>query len=165
MTLRSRSQTKKFCILTSSFLPASLQRKQVIVSGPLSLSVHLSVQNTFGVPSLWNLLLLIPEVSIPFYSNIVHLLFCAYFINIFSIFRGVELRHFFVQKCLDGVWFVCVICNSNSFHFFIFKLYIMIVPTLKMCTCLFYAYLIIIFSFLVGVELRHFFPSKVVWFV
>ena len=36
----------------------------------------------------------------------VHLLFCAYFMNIFSIFRGVELRHFYVQKCLDGVWFV-----------------------------------------------------------
>ena len=29
---------------------------------------------------------------------------------------------------------VCVICNSNSIHFFIFILYIMIVHTLKMCT-------------------------------
>ena len=29
---------------------------------------------------------------------------------------------------------VCVICNSNSFRSFIFKLCIMIVHTLKMCT-------------------------------
>ena len=29
---------------------------------------------------------------------------------------------------------VCVICNSNSFHSFIFKLSLMIVHTLKMCT-------------------------------
>ena len=32
---------------------------------------------------------------------------------------------------------VCVICNSNSFHSFIFKLYLMIVHTLKMCTSYF----------------------------
>ena len=32
---------------------------------------------------------------------------------------------------------VCVSCNSNSFHFFIFKLCQMIVHTLKMCTSYF----------------------------
>ena len=32
---------------------------------------------------------------------------------------------------------VCVICNSNSFHSFIFKLCLMIVHTLKMCTSYF----------------------------
>ena len=44
------------------------------------------------------------------------------------LLKGVELRHFFHPKCL------AVICDSNSFHFFIFKLCIMIVHTLKMCT-------------------------------
>ena len=32
---------------------------------------------------------------------------------------------------------VCVICNSNSFHSYIFKLCLMIVHTLKMCTSYF----------------------------
>ena len=32
---------------------------------------------------------------------------------------------------------VCVICNSNSFHSFIFKLCLMIVQTTKMCTSYF----------------------------
>ena len=32
---------------------------------------------------------------------------------------------------------VCVICNSNSFHSFVFKLCLMIVHTLKMCTSCF----------------------------
>ena len=61
----------------------------------------------------------------------VHLLFCARFINIFAILTDVELRHF-PSKMLRG-FLVCVICNSNSIHSFIFKLYIMIVHTLKMC--------------------------------
>ena len=55
---------------------------------------------------------------------------------------------------------ICVICNSNSFHFFIFKLGIMIVHTLKMCIshlCTFD-----IFSFLTSVELRHVFHLKYV---
>ena len=30
--------------------------------------------------------------------------------------------------------YLCVICNSNRFHSFIFKFCIMIVNTLKMCT-------------------------------
>ena len=74
--------------------------------GLLCLSVHL---NTFGVTSLCNLQF---QKFIQTLHNDgshiedVHLLFCAHCMNIFSIFRGVELRHFYVQKCLDGVWFV-----------------------------------------------------------
>ena len=42
--------------------------------------------------------------------------------NIFSVFRGVDLlTHLSVQKCFVSA--VCVVCNSNSFHFFIFKLH------------------------------------------
>ena len=63
----------------------------------------------------------------------VHLLFCAHLINIFTFFTGVELRHFFPSEMCRGC-LVCVICNSNSFHSFIFNLCIMIVHTLKMCT-------------------------------
>ena len=37
-----------------------------------------------------------------------------------------------VRKLLGCI--VCVICNSDSFNFFIFKLCLMIVHTLKMCT-------------------------------
>ena len=50
-----------------------------------------------------------------------------YFVHIFRplfIYRGVELR-----GCL-----VCVICNSKSFHSFMFKLCIIIVHSLKICT-------------------------------
>ena len=71
----------------------------------------------------------------------VHLLFCARFIFFFfSFLRGVELRHFFPSEMLRGC-LVCVICNSNSIHSFIFKLCIMIVHKLKMyvhhlfCAC------------------------------
>ena len=54
---------------------------------------------------------------------------------------------------------ICVICNSKSFHSFLFKLNIMIVHLLKMYTsilCTFHDY----FSSLMGVELRHFFHPK-----
>ena len=43
---------------------------------------------------------------------------------------------------------VCVICNSNNFHSLIFKLCIMIVHTLNMCTCYFCAHLSNTFLFL-----------------
>ena len=46
-----------------------------------------------------------------------HLLFCAHFVNIFSIFRDVE-QTFFSPKMLRWC-LVCVICNSNSFYLFI----------------------------------------------
>ena len=50
----------------------------------------------------------------------VHLLFYAHFTNIFFIF-GVLNLDFFSLEMLR--WFlVCVICNSSSFHSFIFKL-------------------------------------------
>ena len=63
---------------------------------------------------------------------------CAPFIlctfdNIFGI---VELRHYYVYTTFGVLTLcnLCVICNSNRFHSFIFKLCIMIVHTLKMCT-------------------------------
>ena len=54
-----------------------------------------------------------------------------------NIFEIVELRHYY--RRLHHLWiayivYLCVICNSNRFHSFIFKLGIMIVNTLKMCT-------------------------------
>ena len=63
----------------------------------------------------------------------VHLPFCAHLINIFLFLTGVELRHFFPCEMLWGC-LVCVICNSNSEHYFTFKLCGMIVHTLMMCT-------------------------------
>ena len=63
----------------------------------------------------------------------VHFPFCAHLINYFLFLMGVELRPFFPSEMLRGC-LVCVICNSNSVHFFIFKLCAMIVHTLMMCT-------------------------------
>ena len=63
----------------------------------------------------------------------VHLPFCAHLMNIFLFLTGVELRHFFPFEMLSGC-LVCVICNSNSVHYLIFKLCVMIVHTLMMCT-------------------------------
>ena len=51
----------------------------------------------------------------------------------FLIFRAVELRHFFPSEMLSEC-LVCVICNSSSFHSFIFTLCIMIFHTLNMYT-------------------------------
>ena len=62
----------------------------------------------------------------------VHLLSCAHFMNICSTLGVFDLDIFYpnmLRWCL-----VCVICNSNSVHFFIFKLCIMSVHTFKMCT-------------------------------
>ena len=53
-----------------------------------------------------------------------------------NIFWSVELKHYYVNTTF-GVLTLCnlfVICNSNRSHSFIFKLCIMIVHTLKMCT-------------------------------
>ena len=101
---------------------------------------HLVVRNTLGVPSLCNLLLqkflfLFIQTLPNDCSHIedVHLLFCACFIISFLFLRGVELKTFFTSKMLRG-FLVCVICNSNSIHSFIFILYMMIFHTLKMCT-------------------------------
>ena len=81
----------------------------------------------------------------------MHLLFCAHLINIFPYFTGVGLKTFFPSEMGRGC-LVCIICNSNSFHSLIFRLCIIIVHTLKMCT----SYLNF-FSFFRGVELRQFF--------
>ena len=89
----------------------------------------------------------------------VHLLFRAHFINIVS-FLGVLNLNIFPSQMLRWC-LVFVICNT--FHSFIFKLCKMIVHTLKMCTLLFCAHLINIFSFLMGVQLRHFFHPKSLW--
>ena len=73
-----------------------------------------------GVPSLCNLqhhqysFLCIKTLHDDF-SHIedVHLPFCAHFIFSFLFLMGVELRHFFHQKCLGGAYFV-----QFFFHFF-----------------------------------------------
>ena len=49
---------------------------------------------------------------------------------------------------------VCVICNSECFHSFLFKLCLMIVHVLKMCT--FYFAHVSFFLNFDGFELRHF---------
>ena len=57
-------------------------------------------------------------------------------------------------------WFlVCVICNSKSFHYLIFKLCLIIVHTLNMCLSFFCKFdkHFLIFR---AVELRHFFLPK-----
>ena len=60
--------------------------------------------------------------------------FLCKFDNYFQTFRAVELRHFPSEMlmCL-----VCLICNSSSFHSFIFNLCFMIVHTLNMYTLYF----------------------------
>ena len=65
--------------------------------------------------------------------------------------------HLSVCLCL-----VCVICNSNSFHSFIFKLFLVIFQNITDLHFLFFTHLINIFSFFKGVELRHFFHPKCV---
>ena len=77
-------------------------------------SVHLSV-HPYATPfgCLVCVKSVTPKVFLRFYSNFamngcshiedVHYPFCAHFMNIFSFLRGVELRHFSDQKCLDGV--------------------------------------------------------------
>ena len=92
----------------------------------------------------------------------------SYFLQIsrlFSHFRVLNLD-IFPSKMLT-VCLVCVICNSKSFHSLIFKLCIVIVPVLKMCTSIFCTYHDF-FSFLRGVELRNSSHPKCledVWFV
>ena len=89
----------------------------------------------------------------------MNLSLCVHLINIFSFLMGVELRHFFYPKCLGG-FLVCVICNSNSINSFIFKLCIMIVHTLKMCTS-YFVHISRIFSSFFGVlNLDSFFLFK-----
>ena len=53
-----------------------------------------------------------------------------------NLFGSVELRHYYVYTTFGVLTLsnLCVICNSNRFHSFVFKLCIMNVHTLKMCT-------------------------------
>ena len=95
------------------------------------------VCNNLGVPNLCNLylqkFLFLFIQTLPnncLHMEDVHLLFCARFTIFFLFLRGVELGHF-PSKILRGC-LVCVICNSNSIHSFIFKLCIMINNTMKM---------------------------------
>ena len=60
----------------------------------------------------------------------------------------------FPSEMLRGC-LVCVICNSNSIHFFIFKLCLMVVHLLRMCTS-YFVQISSFFTFLTDVELRHF---------
>ena len=85
----------------------------LFVRSHVCLSVHPSVRNTFGVPSLCNLYL--QQFSFLYiqtlsndcsYIEDVHLLFCSHLINIFSFLRVLNLRHFFLLKCIGGVRFV-----------------------------------------------------------
>ena len=65
----------------------------------------------------------------------VHLLFCTYLMILYSSLGLLNLDSFF-RKMLRGC-LVCVICNAKKFHSLIFKLCIIIVHTLNMCTSLF----------------------------
>ena len=91
-----------------------------------------------------------------------------YFVHIAWIFLknshlwAVLNRDIFPSKMLR--WCpVCVICSSNIFHFFTFKLCMMIVHTLIMCSVNFDHTFDKYFLILRGVELRTFFPSKIIW--
>ena len=104
------------------------------------LSVRLSVRlKHFRVPSLCNLYL--QKFSFFFIQTLpndcshiedVHLLFCAGFINFLSFLGVLNLDNFSIPMLWGCL--VCVICNSKSFHSFLFKLCLMIVHILKMCT-------------------------------
>ena len=95
----------------------------------------------------------------------MHLLFCAYLINIFPFLTGVELRYFFPSEMLREC-LVCVICNSNSIHFFYIQTLHNDCSHIENVHLLFYAHFIdIYFSFLWGLELRHFLLETLRWFL
>ena len=81
-------------------------------------------------------------------SHFVHI---SYF---FSYFWWVLNLDIFPSEMLRGC-LVFVICNSNSIQYFIFKLCLMVVHTLKMCT-FYFVQISFFFTFLTDVELRHF---------
>ena len=87
-----------------------------------------------------------------------HLKICtSYFVHVsyyFFRFWGVLNLDIFSSEMLRGC-LVCVICNSNSIHSFVFIPNIMIVHTLKMCTFHF-VHISYFFYLLTIVELRHF---------
>ena len=74
---------------------------------------HFFLPRCLGVPRLCNLYL--QQYSLLYIQTLhddcsqiedVHLLFCAHLINIFLFLTGVELRHFFLLRCL-GVPSLC----------------------------------------------------------
>ena len=89
----------------------------------------------------------------------VHNPFCLHLINICHILRVLNLEIFFHPKCVG----VSGLCNLYLKHFssFIFKLSIMMVHTLKMCTfhfvhiSRFFLFFLFFFFHFWGLELRH----------
>ena len=81
-----------------------------------------------------------PAVFISSYSNSlrydcsqiehVHPIFCAHLIILLQVLNLGIITSTPPLECLHCLF----VCNSNIFHSFIFKLCIMIVHTLKMCT-------------------------------
>ena len=69
----------------------------------------------------------------------VHPLFCAHFMNMFILLRGVGHRHSICPSAHPQHIYGSRLCNfiSNSSHSFIFKRFIMICHTLKMCNSYF----------------------------
>ena len=102
-------------------------------------------------------------------------IFCTTLLTMFYLCRFSESRSSSgstLSVCLSATLsgcLVCVICNSWSFHSFLFKLCIlMAVHILKMCTSFFVHILLIFSHFLRVLDLRHFFHLKWVggvWFV
>ena len=84
----------------------------------------------------------------------------SYFLHIswffFFIFGDLELRHFLGKMPRGRL--VCVICNSNSFHSFIFKLLIMIVTQSTYICTYYFVHIWYIFSGSVGLKI--FYPSE-----
>ena len=81
-------------------------------------------------------------------SHFVHI---SYFLSYFWWELNLDI---FPSEMLRGC-LVFVICISNSIHYFIFKLCLMVVHTLKMCTS-YFVQISFFFLFLTVVELRHF---------
>ena len=76
----------------------------------------------FSFPRIQTLYIMIDEH--------VHPIFCAHLI----IYLGVFNLNISMSTPPLECYTLCVICNSYRYHFFTFKLSIMIVRTLKMCT-------------------------------
>ena len=124
-----------------------------------------SIINAKGVPSLCNLKL--QQYSILYIQTLhndcshiedVHLLFCARFIILFTFLTGVELRRFFLPRCL-GVPSLCNLYLKQYSLLYIQTLHddCSHIEDVHLPFC---AHLINIFLFLSGVELRHFFLPR-----
>ena len=89
-------------------------------------------------------------------------IFCTTLLSMFYLCRFSESRSSSGSTLSVGLsatllgCLVCVICNSWSFHSFLFKLCIMAVHILKMCTSYFVHIRLIFSHFLRVLDLRHF---------